>query len=145
MKIKNVLAAGAIMLATAFVTVAPVSAVTCPSGSINASAATLAECNVKPDNSLFPTITTIINVIIGVLGVVAVAVVVLGGVQYTLSTGEPAKLKKAKDTILYGIVGLVVAILAYAIVNFVISNAFQDSSTGGATPSATATPTPSAT
>jgi multisubunit Na+/H+ antiporter MnhB subunit len=51
-----------------------------------------------------------------------VVVIILGGVQYTTSSGDPAKVKKAKDTILYGIIGLVVALLAYAIVNFVLSS-----------------------
>ena len=38
------------------------------------------------------------------------------------SSGDAGKVKKAKDTILYGIIGLVVCVLAFAIVNFVISN-----------------------
>ena len=76
-------------------------------------------------NDLMGTINTIINVIIGVIGFVAVVVIILGGVQYTTSAGDPGKVKKAKDTILYGIIGLVVAILAYAIVNFVLSRFFQ--------------------
>ena len=71
-------------------------------------------------NDLNKMISTIINVVIGVVGFVAVVVIILGGVQYTTSAGDPGKVKKAKDTILYGIVGLVVALLAYAIVNFVL-------------------------
>ena len=73
-------------------------------------------------NDLMGTINTIINVIIGVIGFVAVVVIILGGVQYTTSAGDPGKVKKAKDTILYGIIGLVVALLAYAIVNFVLTS-----------------------
>ena len=73
-------------------------------------------------NDLMATINTIINVIIGVIGFVAVVVIILGGVQYTTSAGDPGKVKKAKDTILYGIIGLVVALLAYAIVNFVLTS-----------------------
>ena len=38
------------------------------------------------------------------------------------SAGDPGKVKKAKDTILYGVIGLVVCVLAFAIVNFVIAN-----------------------
>ena len=68
---------------------------------------------------------TIINVVIGVIGFVAVAFIIFGGFQYTTSAGDPGKVKKAKDTILYGIIGLVVAMLAYAIVNFVLSNVFK--------------------
>ena len=39
----------------------------------------------------------------------------------TLSAGDSGKVKKAKDTILYGIIGLIIALLAFAIVNFVIA------------------------
>ena len=64
--------------------------------------------------------------ILGVIGLVAVVVVILGGIQFVTSTGDPAKTKKAKDTILYGIIGLVVALLAFAIVNFVLGNVFSN-------------------
>lgn len=66
------------------------------------------------------TIINIISVIIGVLGIVAVIVVIIGGILYMTSTGESGKVKKAKDTILYGVIGLIVCILAFAIVNFII-------------------------
>lgn len=70
------------------------------------------------------TVLGIVNVVIGVLGIVAVLVIIIGGVQYMTSTGDAGKVKKAKDTILYGVIGLVICILAFAIVNFVI-NAFN--------------------
>ena len=128
MKLRNVFGAvaGAAIVATSMIAT-PVFAtdVTCPTGSERATAPTLAGCNVKEDSSLMPTVKTIIDVIIGVLGIVAVIAIVLGGVQYTLSTGDPGRIKRAKDTILYGIIGLVVAILAYAIVNFVLSSFFK--------------------
>ena len=62
----------------------------------------------------------IINTILYIIGILAVVMVIIGGVQYTTSGGDQAKVTKAKNTILYGIIGLVIAILAYAIVNFVI-------------------------
>ena len=68
------------------------------------------------------TVVAIINGIIGVLGLVAVGVVIIGGIQYMTSSGDAGKVKKAKDTILYGLIGLAVCVLAFAIVNFVISN-----------------------
>lgn len=67
-------------------------------------------------------VTKIINVVIGVLGIIAVVVIILGGVQYMTSSGDASKVKKAKDTILYGVIGLIVVALAFAIVNFVIMN-----------------------
>ena len=54
------------------------------------------------------------------VGIIAVIVIIIGGVNYMLSQGDPNKIKKAKDTILYGVIGLVVVLLAFAIVNFVL-------------------------
>lgn len=76
-------------------------------------------CKSKGDNapSMFK---TVINTLLYVLGMVAVIMIVVGGIRYTTSNGDSGSIKGAKDTILYSVVGLVVAILAFAIVNFVI-------------------------
>ena len=71
-------------------------------------------------NGLTDKIAGIVNAIIGVLGIVAVVVIILGGISYMTSNGDATKVKKAKDTILYGVIGLVSVILSAAIVNFVI-------------------------
>ena len=63
----------------------------------------------------------IINVILYIVGILAVVMIIIGGVQYTTSAGDQAAVTKAKNTILYGLIGLAVAVLAYAIVNFVIT------------------------
>lgn len=124
MKIRNWMMAGVLTLASVLMLTLPVSAVTCPAGTNRqgSSASTLAECNIENDNSLIPTILNIIQVTIGVLALVAVIVIIFAGVQYTTSAGDAGKVKKAKDSILYGIIGLVIAILAFAIVNFVLSS-----------------------
>lgn len=64
---------------------------------------------------------TILSAIIGVLGFVCVVVMIIGGVNYMTSSGDAGKVKKAKDTILYGLIGLIVAALAFAIVQFLIN------------------------
>ena len=74
------------------------------------------------DSGLQDNITSIINNVIMVLGIVAVVVIIIGGVGYMTSSGDTSKVKKAKDTILYGVIGLVVVALAFAITNFVIMN-----------------------
>ena len=74
------------------------------------------------DNELGNTVGNIISAVIGILGLACVIIVIIGGVQYMTSSGDSGKVKKAKDTILYGVIGLVVCVLAFAIVNFVISN-----------------------
>lgn len=64
----------------------------------------------------------ITNALMFILGAVAVIVIVIGGIMYVVSAGDPGKAKTAKDTILYAVVGLVVALMAGAIVNFTVSN-----------------------
>lgn len=71
-------------------------------------------------NDLNEIIQMIVNAIIFIIGIVAVVMIILGGISYATSQGDPSKVKKGKDTILYGIIGLIVALLAYAIVNFVL-------------------------
>ena len=71
-------------------------------------------------NDLNTIIQMIVNAIIFIIGIVAVVMIILGGISYATSQGDPSKVKKGKDTILYGIIGLIVALLAYAIVNFVL-------------------------
>lgn len=63
-------------------------------------------------------ILTAAFVLVGVLGVIAV---VYGGVQYITSQGDPGKAKKAKDALLYGIIGIFVALAAFAITQFVLN------------------------
>lgn len=132
-KLKTLAIAGAMVLASVLGG-ASTYAVTCPTGSLQPEADTYAGCNMPDgveDTDLMETVQTIINVIVAVVGIVAVAVIVIGAVFYVISTGEPAKTKRAKDTILYGVVGLIVAVLAYAIVNFVLINVFSGGTGGG--------------
>lgn len=77
------------------------------------------------NRDLMSILNLIINVALGIIGFVAVVMIIMGGIQYTTSSGDAAKVTKAKNTILYGIVGLVIALLAFAIVNFVLNNVFN--------------------
>jgi hypothetical protein len=70
------------------------------------------------DGGLFKSIT---NAALYVIGAVSVLMLIYGGIRYTISGGEAKAVTDAKNTILYAIVGIVVALLAYAIVNFVLS------------------------
>ena len=54
-----------------------------------------------------------------ILGAVAVIMIIIGGVKYTISQGDNAAVASAKNTILYSVIGLVVAIFATAIIGFV--------------------------
>ena len=65
-------------------------------------------------------IATIVNLLIFSIGMVAVIMLIIGGFRYVFSQGNEKAVTGAKDTILYAIIGLVIAILSFAIVNFVL-------------------------
>jgi len=67
-------------------------------------------------------ITDVLKVAFGFAGGIALIIITLAGLKYALSSGDPQGIKKAKDTILYAIIGLVVSILAFSIVSFTIGN-----------------------
>lgn len=64
-------------------------------------------------------VTNIINIMLFVIGILCVIMIIWGGIRYTISNGASDKVKDAKNTILYAVVGLVIAIIAYALVNWV--------------------------
>lgn len=82
-------------------------------------------CKTKADGtnscSIKDTVQTITNVLLFVLGAIAVIMIIVGGIRYVISDGDSTRIKSAKDTILYSVIGLIVALMAYAIVSFVIT------------------------
>ena len=66
-------------------------------------------------------VLNILRAIIAVTGIIAVVFIVIGGINYMTSTGDPGKVEKAKKTIIYALIGLAVCALAIAIVNWAIS------------------------
>lgn len=64
--------------------------------------------------------TNVINVIVLVSGAIAVIMIIIGGLRYVLSSGDPQGTQSAKNTILYAIVGVIVAVAARSIVLFVL-------------------------
>lgn len=134
MKIKQLLLASLValggMVGVLAMPAPDVLAVTCPAGSKHTTANTLAGCNLEntgenAGSNVMTRVNTAINVVLGVIGVVAVVMIIIGGIQFVTSQGDAAKTTKARNTMLYSIVGLVVALLAFAIVNFVLTNVFK--------------------
>ncbi len=66
-------------------------------------------------------LTKVANVLSIVLGVISVFVIMVGGIKYVLSGGDPSKTNNARSTILYAVIGLVVAVLAQALILFVLN------------------------
>jgi hypothetical protein len=66
--------------------------------------------------------TKVVNILLFIIGAVAVIMLIFGGIRYTLSAGREKEVEAAKNTILYAIIGIVVAFLAYAVVNWVLTS-----------------------
>lgn len=62
----------------------------------------------------------LMNTVYSVAGIVAVITIIIGGFLYVTSNGEPEKIKRAKNAILYAVIGLVVVIMAFAITQLII-------------------------
>lgn len=96
-----------------------------PVGAVNVfdqcgSNADAAVCKAQSEDNATNMITIVINILLFIIGIIAVIMIIVGGIRYTLSNGNASSTKEAKDTILYAVIGLIVASMAYAIVNFVV-------------------------
>lgn len=90
---------------------------------VNTGAAARGASIVTPDGpDLFVIVQNLLNTTFGVVGIIAVIMIIIGGFHYMTSQGSPEKVQKGKNTILYGIVGLIICLAAFAIVNFVLTS-----------------------
>lgn len=76
-------------------------------------------CESKNDN-VSTTITQVIDVLLFAIGIISVIMIIVGGIFYATSTGDQSRITRGKLTITYAVAGLIVALLAYAIVHFVV-------------------------
>lgn len=79
-----------------------------------------AVCKAQSEDNATSMITIVINTLLFIIGIIAVIMIIVGGIRYTVSNGNASSTKEAKDTILYAVIGLIIAMMAYAIVNFVV-------------------------
>ena len=109
-----------IILAAVVVTVGLTSSVSAMTLKEGAEAARCEGCpsNLFGETGIFRQIT---STILYIVGIIAVIMLIWGGVRYVVSGGDAKKVTDAKNTVLYAIIGLIVAFLAFAIVNFVIN------------------------
>ncbi len=113
--------------AVLFVAVPAVGAVGSIQDGANAARGTGQSANLFGSTGVFQTIT---NVLLFVLGAISVIMIIIGGLRYVVSGGNSANVTAAKNTILYAIVGVIIAILSYAIINFVLGT-FTNGGSGG--------------
>ena len=84
---------------------------------INSAKGTGAPDNVTEDDGL---IKKVVNLLLWAIGIISVIMIIIGGIRYAISNGDSNQVTAAKNTIMYAVIGLVIAIFAYAIVNFVL-------------------------
>ena len=66
-------------------------------------------------------IKTVVNILLWAVGILSVIMIIFSGFRYITSSGDASKTKSAQSTLIYSVVGLIVAIMAWAIVNMVIN------------------------
>ena len=118
-KLKLILA-GLLVVPTVALAVAPAASaegnLTLNSGVASAQGEGVGQVSTDPESL----VKKFVNIFLFAVGALSVIMLIWGGIRYTTSAGDSNKVQAAKNTVLYAIVGLVVAILAYAIVNMVI-------------------------
>ena len=70
-------------------------------------------------------IKNVTNTMFFIIGAVSVIMLIYGGIRYTTSGGNANSVTAAKNTVIYSIVGLVIAILAFAVVQFVVNQVME--------------------
>ena len=78
-------------------------------------------CSSSDGRTVIGTIQQLTDVLVFLVGAIAVIMLIIGGLRYVMSAGDQAGTTGAKNTILYSIIGIVVAFTAYAIVHFVFA------------------------
>lgn len=81
-------------------------------------------CNAKKDNAS-TIIKDVVNTLLFIIGVLSVVMLIVGGIRYAASAGNSSSVTAAKNTIIYALVGLVVAVLAGVIVNAVMNAVYS--------------------
>ncbi len=129
---QGILLVPALVLGLSFV--GPVASAACEDGSLTIGCGADSAQGSGTPTSLFGTdgqgglFQTIVNIMLFLVGAIAVIMLILGGIRYVVSGGDQNQVTGAKNTILYAVIGIVVAILAYAVVNFVIAGLLKSTS-----------------
>lgn len=77
-------------------------------------------CAANSDNKINNTLKSVVGILSSIVGAVAVIMLIIAGFRYVTSGGDSSKIASAKNTLIYAIVGIIVAALAQFIVQFVL-------------------------
>lgn len=67
-------------------------------------------------------VTTVINIMLFIVGILSVIMIIYSGIRYVTSRGDSGQVGNAKNTLMYSIIGLIIALVAYALVNWVFTS-----------------------
>ncbi len=84
------------------------------------------------DGDLITWVVNILKYLIGLAGIVAVAVLIMNAFMYITASGDEGKVQKATKGITYAIIGLIIAAISFLVINFVIDSITESQNAGGA-------------
>lgn len=73
------------------------------------------------NNTVLDTLSTVIDILLVVVGATAVITIIISGIQYVTSSGDPGRTNKARSALIYSVVAIVIAVLARSIITFVLN------------------------
>jgi hypothetical protein len=91
-------------------------------GAVNCEPNTTCDTGLPKVTATSGAISSILQVVFGVLGAIAVLIIVIAGLRFITAQGDPQGVAKARSAILYAAIGLIVALSAEVIVTFVLKN-----------------------
>ncbi len=77
-------------------------------------------CKSAPGDLTGGVLKQVISILLYIAGTIAVIMIIVGAIRYITSDGDPSKASQAKNTIIYAVIGLVVAVMSFGIVSFVV-------------------------
>lgn len=124
-KLKLFIAAGLMVLGVGAIALVPTTGVYAQSALEQACEEdpSAAICQQSDSGSIEDVVQIVVNILLFIVGLVAVIMIIVSGIRFVTSGGDSGAVASAKNTLLYSVIGLVVAFLAFAIVSFVL-NAF---------------------
>jgi len=120
-KIQSIIAAFVLSIGFGTMMLAPVTYAACTDAKSCVTDGLKATGGTSSKTSVADIFKTIVNVLLFVIGAISVIMIIVGGIKYTTSNGDSSSVTSAKNTIMYAVVGLLVSMFAYAIVNFIVT------------------------